>query len=684
MCAFQVSAEGKKAPRKVMDIAKVIHISYGSQSWNTDSAKIDTASLVLRDKNSGKIVQIQLDETEPDSSQFSGQFSLSIADQTTITPEIFIPPKELRGTDKDNRKLFALVQSGKLQRKPAIWKKNEKGQSLIDVYDTREQAEAALKAYEAEQKLAQEIRKKKPGTPMTAGAATAAAQAAERKAQLDKLAFEAARHTADRLRLEQIERQKAIEREMKMRQASETEKARRREQAATLNHEALEAYNQGDFTGAEGKFKQAVDLDPDNKEYYYKYGVTLYRDKKYNEALVALKLARVDSAKELEKKYYMGLVHYRLAELDDALKEFNEVGKSSDPDMAPSAVFYAGVILFAQEKYDLAKRHFEKVIDISRDPAIDEQADQYIDRIAGALAFQKLRQNKFTASAVVGFMYDSNVLLSADNVAGGGSPTNSADFRLLTLFDLQYRPVFNERHEWAPHATVNLTNSAKNSSAPGDPFIYTVAAPYTYKAAKGTRYTLTPGYELLYMDPSNTGTKSQEMVSSYVGGDVTLIMNADWVSTYSLEYRNDASKDPSSIGPEDLSSNKYTLRTTQMTFLDKARKQALIPALGYILNNAKGSNKTYTRYDLGLTYVRPIAWGLGWNIGLNYYSMSYKNSDPKRTDTDYTLTTGVSKPLRDWVTWGLIGSYTKNGSTLSDYAYTKYLIMTTATFSTNF
>ena len=131
-----------------------------------------------------------------------------------------------------------------------------------------------------------------------------------------------------------------------MRRMTEQQKAERRARAAKLNAEGQEFYEHGDFVNAEKKFKEAVDLDPDAHEYYYKYGVTLYRNQKFNDALVALKLSKVESNQELEKKYYIGLVHYRLAELDNALHQFQEIVKSKDSTLAPSALFYAGVILF--------------------------------------------------------------------------------------------------------------------------------------------------------------------------------------------------------------------------------------------------------------------------------------------------------------------------------------------------
>ena len=671
--------------------SSIMRISYASPGWNTDSKKVDSAFVVLREKSTGKLVTIQLEETEPDSSEFSGQFSISLPDIEKFQPEVYIPPQELRGHDPDNKKLLAMIQAGKLSRKPLILKRTSRGQTLVDVYDTRDQAESALKAYQEQQKLAQEMRRKKPLKPVTGDSAVAAAQAAERKAALDKLALEAAQHAQDRVRLEQIERQKAKEREEHERQLTEQERAARQEQARQVSAEALALYDQGNFKEAEGKFKQAVDLDPDNKDYFYKYGITLYRNQKFNDALVALKIAKVDASLELEKKYYIGLVYYRLGELDNAITSFSEVAKSNDPAMAPLSQFYLGVIQFAQEKYDPAKQSFEKVIDTAKDPRLDQQSEDYLDRISGAMAYQKMRENKWTAMGTLGLMYDSNVLLNPSNNQGTGMPTNSPDLRLLTLVDLQYRPIFNETHELAPHVTLNMTNSEKGTSAPADPWIYDVAVPYSYKH-KNWKSTITPGYEWLVMAIDGSSTKTVAMNSYFLTWDNTFAMNKNWFSTYTVQYRRDNSLDPQGTdsvaggtNPDNLSANLFTLRTSQTFLIDKARKQALIPTLDYMRNAAVGSNRTYNRYDLGLTYVRPLPWDLTWNVGFNYYRMVFPGTTgPNRLDKDYSVTTGVSKPVRDWVTWGLTGTYTVNNSTDVRYGYDKYLVLTTATFVTNF
>jgi uncharacterized protein (PEP-CTERM system associated) len=164
--------------------------------------------------------------------------------------------------------------------------------------------------------------------------------------------------------------------------------------------------------------------------------------------------------------------------------------------------------------------------------------------------------------------------------------------------------------------------------------------------------------------------------------DATLLMSKFWVSSYTLEYRLDNSSDVSSLGINDMDANKYTLRTTQTVLMDK--KRALLPTLGYIRNAAKGSEKAYNRYDVGITFVAPFWKDSTWNAGLAYYMMKYPDAAIARTDNNYTVTAGWSKPLREWLTWGVTGTYTKNGSNIEANAYTKYMVMTTATIVTNF
>ncbi len=113
----------------------------------------------------------------------------------------------------------------------------------------------------------------------------------------------------------------------------------------------------------------------------------------------------------------------------------------------------------------------------------------------------------------------------------------------------------------------------------------------------------------------------------------------------------------------------------QTLFLDKSPQGGpYTPLLSYMHNVALGNEKTYNRIDVGATYVQPVWSEMSWTLGLSYYNMVYPYaaaSTAERKDNDFSLTTGLSKPIRDWVIWGVNGTYTKNDSTVTTYAYDK-------------
>ncbi len=664
--------------------SRPMNIEYGSSSWNTDSRTIDTAYLVMKDKTTGKFVQIQLEETEPDSSQFDGQFHVNLSDKA-LDPQVYVPPKELRNSERDYKKVHEMIQSNKLESKPLITKRNDKNQMVIDVYDTKEQAASAQKAWDEKQRLMSEAKHQKLLKQVPDRDKVKLATDVEQKAALNRLALAAADHEAERVRMDQIERQKAMEREKAANALSEKERNARKAQSKKLGEEAMAFYTKGEFPNAESKFREAVDLDPSNKTLLFRYGVSLYRLNKFNEAIVILKLAEVPPALEIEKKYFLGLTYYRLNELQSAKNTFREASASNDPIMGPSSMFYLGVVLFAQDDLDNAKKSFETVIDTSQDPRMDTQAEEYIERIAQALMFKKLQEKRWTLTGTIGANYDSNVTYSPDQ-STSGSATKVSDIRYVTIGDVAYRAIYNQTHELSAKANVNLTNSSKTTAAVADPFIANLSLPYNHKGTamgKGHVLGVKPAYETLHMAPTG-GTKTQLLTSLILDVDNTFVMKPNWFSTYTVQLRQDDFDIASSTGDDDFDAMKYTIKTTQSIYLDKARKEAVTGNLGVVMNNAKGDNKKYNRIEVGANLSRPMKWGYSWNAGLQAYQVKYAKASPDRSDFNVALSLGLEKPIREWVTWTVTGTYTKNDSTNeTTYEYSKYVIMTQAVFNTN-
>lgn len=648
---------------------------YGSPSWNTSPTKINSAFLVIRDRSSKKLLQVQLEETAPDSSEFKGHFQFQLKNQKSITPEVYIPPQNLRG---ELDQFYQLIQAQKISRKPVIIKRT-RNENIIDVYDTKEQAQRAWQAFQESQALT--VQSKVPNTPVLKEQENPLEDAAE----LAKSA--AAQKEADRIRLEQIERQKIQDRIEAQKKLNAAERQRKALEARKLVDEGMEFYRQKNYQEAEAKFNQSIELDPSNKDFYYKYGVTLYKNEKYSEALVIFNATSVSSELQNEKNYFMALSHFKLNENKRALEHFEQVAISSDQTLAPSSSFYVGVIQFNSELFEESKVAFEKVLDTSKDPKLDEKAEEYIEAIAKAQTLAKLRSKKWLVSGTAGLMYDSNVLLAPDLQASQGSSNKEGDVRLITVGDVIYKAYVGETSNFNINANANLINSSKNDLAYADPWLYSVRTPYSKQLTGKNpgKITFTPAYETLFMAESGSTTK-KNILNSVLGQVSYLKSNSrTWFSNYLFEYRMDDFSIASSVGVNNLDANKFSLGTTQSILIGQKSTEVLAGSLKYIRNQAAGDDRIYDRYEFGVTFAKPIWKSSAWTSSLSYYFLDFPSSSLDRKDNNVTFTTSVAKPINEWFTWGVVGSFSNNVSTESDtYSYTRYTLMTTATFNTGF
>lgn len=672
-CSSMAYGQEKLTPEK--EPVSRYTLFYGSPSWNTSPTKINSAFLVIRDRASRKLLQVQLEETAPDSSEFKGHFQFQLKNQRSITPEVYIPPQNLRG---ELDQFYQLIQAQKISRKPVIIKRT-RNQNIIDVYDTKEQAQRAWQAFQESQALT--VQSKVPNTPVLKEQENPLEDAAEIAKSV------AAQMESDRIRLEQIERQKIQDRIDAQKKLDAAERQRKVREAKNLVDEGMKLYLQKNYQEAEAKFSQSIELDPSNKEFYYKYGVTLYKNEKYSDALVIFNATSVSSELQNEKNYFMALSHFKLNENKRALEYFEKVSRSNDPTLAPSSSFYVGVIHFNNEHFEESKVAFETVLDTSKDPKLDEKAEEYIEAIAKAQILAKQRSKKWLLSGTAGLMYDSNVLLAPDLQSAQGSSNKEGDVRLVTVGDVTYKAYVGETSNLNINANANLINSSKNDLAYADPWLYSVRAPYSKQLSGKSpgKITFTPAYETLFMAESGNTTK-KNILNSVLGQVSYLKSNSrKWFSNYLFEYRMDDFSISSSVGANNLDANKFSLGTTQSLLIGKKSTEVLAGSLKYIRNQAAGDDRIYDRYEFGVTFAKPIWKSSAWTSSLNYYFLDFPSSSLNRKDNNVTFTTSVAKPINDWFTWGVVGSLSNNVSTESDsYSYTRYTLMTTATFNTGF
>ncbi len=118
---------------------------------------------------------------------------------------------------------------------------------------------------------------------------------------------------------------------------------------ATLFHQGTEAMQRGEFPVAEQRFRQVIALDPNSAAPYINLGVTYMREKRWDDALVALHKAEVLAPAEAGVLLNIGLAYYRKNEYAAATEPFARSLKLA-PDSL-QARYLLGLCYFFTNRY---------------------------------------------------------------------------------------------------------------------------------------------------------------------------------------------------------------------------------------------------------------------------------------------------------------------------------------------
>lgn len=698
--ATPVANEGESAPDEIetlprknvinVDSKNAIRLNYGRSEWNRDATKIDEAIIFMREGASGRVVQIQAEETAPDSAVFSGTYSINWQSIEAMRPEFYAPPQKLLADMNGRMKITQMIDSKELRRLPFVMRRDPiTGIQNIELFDTVDQARAAYRAYQSEQQLLEAMKNKTLQSTKNKNAGTYAerdqtvdtALLAERAA-LEKIA----KDLNERVRLSQIEMQRLSELIKKFSALTPAERAKQKREAQALADQAMIDYRADRFAQARDSFDKAVELDPTNRSYYFQYGVTLYKLTDYNRSLVYLDLAEGKDVPIIERDFYRGLNYYQLKDSKNALEAFTKVVDAKDSEISPSANFYRGLLYFDKKNWDEARKEFQTVLDTSNDPALDERAEAYLENIIRQQQIEAERAHRWTLNGTFGLIYDDNVLTSSDSDRDRGTATDLEAYRTLLSGSARYRAIYEKEYELAVQLdamtmfSVDKTFQRKQTLTNADPTVLGLSVPWTYKSVflgKGYKFDFIPGYESTIMSSDNNETKP--IYNSYIGGFQNLVvMNERWYTNVNLEIRKDMYNMSTSTGDDDSTALKTKITWSNINFLED-KKQIVLSEVAYTSNDALGKNVIFNRFDLGVGYVAPWRWNTTFITKLNYFLLTYPQNSTGRIDNDYTLLLGASRPWTEKLLLGLNGTYAINNSNVSAYQYKKFNLMLTLT-----
>ncbi|MBL7543463.1 MAG: tetratricopeptide repeat protein [Bdellovibrionaceae bacterium] len=488
-----------------------------------------------------------------------------------------------------------------------------------------------------------------------------------------------------------FEAQEALKRDELLRQqAAQNEEARRKAKvdAAKFAAAGEAQYKTGRFKDAAASFEKAYELDPDNDGFLYRYGVTLYKVGNYNKSLSVLSMAEGGGQDQVEHNYYVALNHMKLNELEKALELFDDIQEEKDIEISPTAAFFAGTIEFQKSLYPKAKDRFQFVLDNSKDPKLDRQAENRIEEIDRIEQFLESQREILRYSLFTGLQYDGNVL----NVATQNTTTGAEAYRLMYGGALTYYYYRTMKSKFAIEPWIadmySVDKNFKNDSTiqAVDPLQYGVRIPTNFNyslLSKSFSLNVTPYLAMLNMS-DNGGARRQIMSSTGLALDTQWDHSPTVFHILKMDYIMDKSSLVVASPDDEQSAKRMSFNYNWMKLLNPSGDKSFVADLGYASNSSEGKNNNYAKYILAGTYSFPWSAKYKGSARFDYSDMKYPDNSNSRKDTVYGMTVGASQDLNKKNNISLTLSYIMNNSNVESYKYNKMLLGFIYSYSGNY
>ncbi len=675
--------------RAVIVNSRPVSFFYEKVAWNQKPTSIESGYVYLRNKNTEKLYELNMVETAPNSGVFSVAFPIGVLESQEVAAEIYSAPQSMLQVEDRIALMKDFIEDGSVKRKPFLLRVLRVEGQIVDIFDDKQVALAAYNNYRADMGLSPEQSESQSIIEL------ANQQKVENKKVIDTSTLQSlflanendlqatnAKNEEIREVMRNIEEKRR--REVK-KQASYWTRAQVRRNTELAKEQIVEgvaALKADQLEKSMNEFFEASNLAPSEENIYEQYGVSLFRHKKFNQAIVALSISQPTKERVPEKHFYIGMSFYKLKDYEKAIKHFDEVIKAKDRALAPTASFYKGLSLIEINEFDKSKEAFQFVLDTSENPEMDKKAEKYIEYGLDRKALAKKRANWFRISGVMGLMYDSNIILADDQLTQNNDVTDENGWRLLAQVAPKFRPYYSQSDEINIELNVTTLKSfdegfqSNEVAETADPLVLGANVPWTHRGTlggKGYVFDLIPGYEQIIMDLDGTGAATISN-SIKLGINNTLVVNRNWIAKGDYTF---ASVDSNILGEETVADAfSAKMKLSSIIVLNKDLERYLIPEFSYRIHDAKSSTYAFNRMDIGVTFTTALWSSFVWNNRLAYFISNYEST---RTDNNYTVATGLSRRLNSNWNWGVIASYIVNDSTTN--RYNKYNVLTNFSFN---
>lgn len=482
--------------------------------------------------------------------------------------------------------------------------------------------------------------------------------------------------------LEARRRAKMLEEEAKL---SQVQKEKNRATAEALANKADVLYQKRNYAGAKKLYVEALELDPDNHTYLYRYGVALYKTQDYSQSLVNLSIAEVPENLLLERDYYIALNHMKLKDYDKALEEMIEIREENNPELSPTASFLAGTMEYQRQSFPAARKSMEYVLDFSKDPQMDKAAEEMLEQIDRMESFLASKKEKYRFTFFMGPIYDQNVLNMALNNESTDVQAIRANYgaTALGIWQRSMTSDFGTQLAVSDYYSNNTKLQGDATLQATDAMQIELSFPFHQEIATASRnlsWEVLPSVKSIQM--SSAGGAREEVIRS-TGASTTLAapLSHDYYLSGKLDVSSDTSYVSTSTGDDSQSGSKYSLTLSPTMLLDVKGERSISTDLSYLLNNAEGKNFRYSRLGVAVSYTAPVFWSSTGILRFDYANQNYGEASSPRADVTYSLSGTLNRKLSK--SWNFMSTlqYTVANSDIETYKYNKFMLMGLFTYT---
>lgn len=433
---------------------------------------------------------------------------------------------------------------------------------------------------------------------------------------------------------------------------------------------------------AEGALRQALALDPKSLRAHFALGTALYALEQYDQALREFaRVERADLAAEVSDSmratasYYQGLIHHKLEAYTRSTPQFMKAMALS-PGVNRSARYYAGIGFFRQGLLEEAKEQFDEAIKANpADSEIAKSAQAFLAEIENARKPAK----RWSLQTGLSVQSDTNVLALSDPSPLPSGISRREDLRTVLTLRGTYDPFRRDR--WTGQVGYGFYQSLHRELSDFNVQHHTLGAQLLHK---GRRVVSRLPYDFTYA----TLGRADYLVAHAVAPSALVVWSGAWATQLQIRYEDKDLRDGARFPSNSVrdGSNQMAALTNVLTFAKKKGHARL--AYAYDRDATRNTDWTYTGHRFTAGTGLPL--GRGFTAGLEADSymkrFEYPNSasatGEKRNDDILTYTVSVNRNLAGPFDLNVQYGYTKNGSSLAlfDYSRSVFTIAVTGSF----